>query len=141
MEFCAWMQVYLADRWYTFAPRNNTRRIGHIVIGRGRNSSRGSSSVQSLALKYIQPPSLSKPSSILRVSRGFQHRFDHYIRCTTLPLHCEIGDARRELRAIGQRFAGRIALASTRIQRITQGVAEEVEANDGCEDGSTGKHK
>ncbi len=38
MDFCAWMEVYLADRWYTFDPRNNTRRIGHIVIGRGRDA-------------------------------------------------------------------------------------------------------
>lgn len=38
MDFCAWMEVYLADRWYTFDPRNNMRRIGHIVIGRGRDA-------------------------------------------------------------------------------------------------------
>jgi transglutaminase-like putative cysteine protease len=38
MDFCAWMEVYLADRWYTFDPRNNARRIGHIVIGRGRDA-------------------------------------------------------------------------------------------------------
>jgi transglutaminase-like putative cysteine protease len=38
MDFCAWMEVYLADRWYTFDPRNNQRRVGHIVIGRGRDA-------------------------------------------------------------------------------------------------------
>jgi transglutaminase-like putative cysteine protease len=38
MDFCAWMEVYLADRWYTFDPRNNQPRIGHIVIGRGRDA-------------------------------------------------------------------------------------------------------
>lgn len=38
MDFCAWMEVYLASRWWTFDPRNNQRRIGHIVIGRGRDA-------------------------------------------------------------------------------------------------------
>jgi transglutaminase-like putative cysteine protease len=39
MDFCAWMEVYLGDRWWTFDPRNNQkRRIGHIVIGRGRDA-------------------------------------------------------------------------------------------------------
>ena len=38
MDFCAWMEVFLGDRWYTFDPRNNTPRIGHIVIGRGRDA-------------------------------------------------------------------------------------------------------
>ncbi len=38
MDFCAWMEVYLGDRWWTFDPRNNQRRIGHIVIARGRDA-------------------------------------------------------------------------------------------------------
>jgi transglutaminase-like putative cysteine protease len=38
MDFSAWMEVYLGDRWYTFDPRNNVPRIGHIVIGRGRDA-------------------------------------------------------------------------------------------------------
>ncbi len=38
MDFCAWMEVFLGDRWWTFDPRNNRRRIGHIVIGRGRDA-------------------------------------------------------------------------------------------------------
>lgn len=38
MDFCAWMEVYLGGRWWTFDPRNNQRRIGHIVIGRGRDA-------------------------------------------------------------------------------------------------------
>ncbi len=38
MDFCAWMEVYLGDRWWTFDPRNNTRRIGRVVIGRGRDA-------------------------------------------------------------------------------------------------------
>src|SRR4051812_7433914 len=38
MDFCAWMEVYLGDRWHTFDPRNNERRIGRVVIGRGRDA-------------------------------------------------------------------------------------------------------
>ena len=38
MDFCAWMEVYLGDRWYTFDPRNNQLRIGRTVIGRGRDA-------------------------------------------------------------------------------------------------------
>ena len=38
MDFCAWIEVYLGDRWWTFDPRNNTRRIGRVLIGRGRDA-------------------------------------------------------------------------------------------------------
>ena len=38
MDFAAWMEVYLGGRWWTFDPRNNTRRIGRVVIGRGRDA-------------------------------------------------------------------------------------------------------
>ena len=38
MDFCAWTEVYLGHRWYTFDPRNNTRRAGRVVIGRGRDA-------------------------------------------------------------------------------------------------------
>jgi transglutaminase-like putative cysteine protease len=38
MDFCAWIEVYLEDRWYTFDPRNNARRIGRVLIGRGRDA-------------------------------------------------------------------------------------------------------
>ena len=38
MDFCAWMEVYLSGRWWTFDPRNNQRRIAHLVIGRGRDA-------------------------------------------------------------------------------------------------------
>jgi transglutaminase-like putative cysteine protease len=30
--------VYIGDRWYTFDPRNNARRTGRAVIGRGRDA-------------------------------------------------------------------------------------------------------
>lgn len=38
MDFCAWMEAYIGDRWYTFDPRNNQHRIGRTVIGRGRDA-------------------------------------------------------------------------------------------------------
>jgi transglutaminase-like putative cysteine protease len=38
MDFAAWMEVWLGDRWWTFDPRNNTRRKGRVVIGRGRDA-------------------------------------------------------------------------------------------------------
>jgi transglutaminase-like putative cysteine protease len=38
MDFCAWIEVYLDGVWYTFDPRNNERRIGRIVIARGRDA-------------------------------------------------------------------------------------------------------
>ncbi len=39
MDFAAWMEAWLGDRWWTFDPRNNIRRKGRIVIGRGRDAS------------------------------------------------------------------------------------------------------
>ncbi len=38
MDFAAWMEVYLGDRWWTFDPRNNKRRVGRVLIGRGRDA-------------------------------------------------------------------------------------------------------
>ena len=35
MDFAAWMEVYLGDQWWTFDPRNNERRKGRVLIGRG----------------------------------------------------------------------------------------------------------
>lgn len=39
MDFAAWMEVWLGDRWWTFDPRNNTPRKGRVLIGRGRDAS------------------------------------------------------------------------------------------------------
>ena len=39
MDFSAWMEVYLGGRWYAFDPRHNRRRIGRIVVARGRDAS------------------------------------------------------------------------------------------------------
>lgn len=38
MDFSAWFEVYLDGLWYAFDARHNQRRIGRIVIGRGRDA-------------------------------------------------------------------------------------------------------
>jgi transglutaminase-like putative cysteine protease len=38
MDFCAWMEVFLGGAWWTFDPRNNQRRVGRTLIGRGRDA-------------------------------------------------------------------------------------------------------
>lgn len=38
MDFNAWFEAYLGDRWYTFDARHNERRIGRIVVARGRDA-------------------------------------------------------------------------------------------------------
>jgi transglutaminase-like putative cysteine protease len=39
MDFSAWFQAYLNGRWYTFDARHNARRIGRVVMARGRDAS------------------------------------------------------------------------------------------------------
>jgi transglutaminase-like putative cysteine protease len=39
IDFAAWMEVWLGNRWWTFDPRNNQRRKGRVVVGRGRDAS------------------------------------------------------------------------------------------------------
>jgi transglutaminase-like putative cysteine protease len=38
MDFAAWFEAYLSGQWHTFDPRNNTPRIGRILIARGRDA-------------------------------------------------------------------------------------------------------
>jgi transglutaminase-like putative cysteine protease len=38
MDFSAWFGAYLGGRWYTFDARNNTPRIGRVLIARGRDA-------------------------------------------------------------------------------------------------------
>ena len=38
MDFSAWFEVFLGDRWYTSDARHNARRIGRIVMARGRDA-------------------------------------------------------------------------------------------------------
>jgi transglutaminase-like putative cysteine protease len=38
MDFSAWFEVYLGDRWWTFDARHNARRIGRVLIATGRDA-------------------------------------------------------------------------------------------------------
>jgi len=38
MDFNAWFEVFLGGRWHTFDARHNQRRIGRVVIARGRDA-------------------------------------------------------------------------------------------------------
>ena len=38
MDFAGWLEAYLGDRWYTFDARNNTPRIGRVLMARGRDA-------------------------------------------------------------------------------------------------------
>jgi transglutaminase-like putative cysteine protease len=38
MDFSAWFEVYLEDRWWTFDARHNARRIGRVLMAVGRDA-------------------------------------------------------------------------------------------------------
>jgi transglutaminase-like putative cysteine protease len=38
MDFAGWLEAYVGGGWHTFDPRNNQRRIGRILIARGRDA-------------------------------------------------------------------------------------------------------
>jgi transglutaminase-like putative cysteine protease len=38
MDFAGWFEAYLGGQWHTFDPRNNTPRIGRILMARGRDA-------------------------------------------------------------------------------------------------------
>jgi transglutaminase-like putative cysteine protease len=38
MDFSAWFEAYIGGHWHTFDPRHNCRRIGRVLIGRGRDA-------------------------------------------------------------------------------------------------------
>jgi transglutaminase-like putative cysteine protease len=38
MDFAAWFEVFLDGQWHTFDARNNTPRIGRVLIARGRDA-------------------------------------------------------------------------------------------------------
>lgn len=38
MDFSAWFEVYLGKTWYAFDARNNTPRIGRVLMARGRDA-------------------------------------------------------------------------------------------------------
>jgi transglutaminase-like putative cysteine protease len=38
MDFSAWLEVYLSGAWHVFDARNNTPRIGRVLMARGRDA-------------------------------------------------------------------------------------------------------
>jgi transglutaminase-like putative cysteine protease len=38
MDFAGWFEAWLGDRWFTFDARNNTPRIGRVLMARGRDA-------------------------------------------------------------------------------------------------------
>ena len=38
MDFSGWFEVYLGGRWHTFDARHNVRRIGRVLMARGRDA-------------------------------------------------------------------------------------------------------
>jgi transglutaminase-like putative cysteine protease len=38
MDFSAWFEAYLGDRWWTFDARNNSPRIGRVLMAIGRDA-------------------------------------------------------------------------------------------------------
>jgi transglutaminase-like putative cysteine protease len=39
MDFAAWFEAFLGGYWHTFDARNNTPRVGRVLIARGRDAS------------------------------------------------------------------------------------------------------
>lgn len=38
MDFAGWFEAFLGGQWYVFDPRNNSPRIGRVLIARGRDA-------------------------------------------------------------------------------------------------------
>jgi transglutaminase-like putative cysteine protease len=38
MDFSGWFEAYIGGGWHVFDPRNNRRRIGRVLIARGRDA-------------------------------------------------------------------------------------------------------
>ena len=38
MDFAGWFEAFLENQWYTFDARNNTPRIGRVLMARGRDA-------------------------------------------------------------------------------------------------------
>jgi transglutaminase-like putative cysteine protease len=39
MDFSAWFEVYLSGRWWTMDARHDCRRLGRVLMARGRDAS------------------------------------------------------------------------------------------------------
>ena len=39
MDFSAWFEVYLSGRWWTMDARHDCRRLGRVLMAKGRDAS------------------------------------------------------------------------------------------------------
>jgi len=67
VDFSAWFEVFLADRWYVFDARHNFPRSGRVLIARGRDAAdvpflRSFGEHQLLGLTVITEPILRQPA-------------------------------------------------------------------------------
>jgi len=83
MDFCAWFEAYLGGTWYTFDARNNQRRIGRVLIGRGRDAldvamvtSYGSPRLQSMIVWADEVPDETTLATELATKNGSTQRED-----------------------------------------------------------------
>lgn len=75
MDFSAWLQVYLGGHWYTVDARNNTPRIGRLLMAMGRDATDVALSTQfgPAALVGFEVVTEEVTSSVL-VDDGSQHK-------------------------------------------------------------------
>ncbi len=96
MDFSAWFEVYLENRWWTFDARHNTPRIGRVLMAVGRDASDvaittsfGTADLRVFTVHYrrskARPPQVARrppgpPSNLLQIragrSRGWAPYFD-----------------------------------------------------------------
>jgi transglutaminase-like putative cysteine protease len=76
MDFSAWFEVYLEDRWWTFDARHNTPRIGRVLMATGRDASDvaittsfGQADLKHFAVTTCEVPNASNDVSVLEVAR------------------------------------------------------------------------
>lgn len=76
MDFCAWFEVWLGGRWYTFDARYNIPRIGRIVMVRGLDA-----------------------ADVSMITSYGAHRIERFeVWCDEVPSHLGIDDLRGQLR-------------------------------------------
>lgn len=63
MDFAAWFEVYLGNRWHVFDARNNKPYVGRVLIARGRDaadvaisSTFGSNTLKSFLVRCVEVP-------------------------------------------------------------------------------------
>ncbi len=75
VDFSAWFEVFLADRWYVFDARHNFPRSGRVLIARGRDAAdvpflRSVGEHQLLGLAVITEPILQPQTLPAPLKRG-----------------------------------------------------------------------